>query len=349
MQALDTIQSKRERIFGFDFARCICAIMIVLFHYACHTASEHRLFYKLASGDYGGLAVTVFFILSGASLFYNYPDVPSIKMFWFKRWKSIFPMFYLCFLFYYMQNVLKCHAVFYGPSPKTLVLTLFGVDGYFLYRIPNYYQVGEWFLGAIIFLYLLYPFMIKIMKKCRFVIPIILAAGYYAVLFLNIFTINSSRNLITCATSFYIGILFMKHRKLFFENTICISAASTIAVVLFFVPVPILHKLGISSQVHGIFAFLLFVFVGERIKMCRVSAVVKWISKMSFPIFLFQHKVILHVQGIYNPINVGGEVLMIMVTFFLVIVFSKVLAVVNDALLKSKFIVFLEHKITNSL
>ena len=102
MQSLDTFQPKRERIFGMDFARCICTIIIVLFHYACHTASEHKLFFQLPSGNYGSLAVTIFFVLSGASLFYNYPDVSSIKVFWFKRWKSIFPMFFfaLCFTLY---------------------------------------------------------------------------------------------------------------------------------------------------------------------------------------------------------------------------------------------------------
>ena len=347
MQSIDTIQPKRERIFGMDFARCICTIIIVLFHYACHTASEHKLFFQLPSGNYGSLAVTIFFVLSGASLFYNYPDVSSIKVFWFKRWKSIFPMYYLCSLFYFLQKVFQKHMLFYGPSPLTLVLTLLGVDGYFYYRIPNYGEVGEWFLGAIVFLYLLYPFMIKIMKKSRFLIPFILTAGYFAVLCLNVFTIDSFRNLITCATSFYIGILFMKHRKLFFENTIFISISSVIAVVLLFVPVQILHRFKISEQVHGIFAFLLLVSVGERIKTFKVSTLVKRFSKISFPVFLFQHKVILNVLGVYNPLDVAGELLMITVAFFLIIIFAKVLAVVNDALIKSKFFVSLEQRITH--
>lgn len=341
------MKAKRERIFALDFVRCVCALIIVFFHYACHTASEHNFFFTNASSDYGGMVVTAFFILSGAALFYTYPKIDSLRMFYFKRWKSIFPMFYLCFIFYYIQTVFETHKVFYGPSPKTLILSLFGVDGYFSYRIPNYYHIGEWFLGAIVLLYLLYPFIIMIMKKCRFIIPIVLLIGYYFVLNGDYFIINKIQNLITCMTSFIVGIMFMEHKNIFFENKRFMFAISIIAVVLFFVPIPILHRLGISVQVHGVFVFLLLVFIGGWIKNYRVNVVVLWISKLSFPIFLFQHKVILNLLGVYNPTDIKGEIIMIMVALILTLICSMVLNVVNDALLKSKGFVALENVIRN--
>lgn len=51
-----------------------------------------------------------------------------------------------------------------------MLLSLLGMDGYFQYRGPNYYLIGEWFFGAIVFLYILYPLFAKYMgcEEVRF-------------------------------------------------------------------------------------------------------------------------------------------------------------------------------------
>ena len=115
----DMGQNRSKRVFELDFARCICALIIIAFHYACHTENEKKLLFTLPYGrSYGDLAVTVFFILSGAALYCAYPNIKSIKQFLFKRWKSIFPMFYLCYLYYYLQNVFHYHSFFGDQIPK---------------------------------------------------------------------------------------------------------------------------------------------------------------------------------------------------------------------------------------
>ena len=43
--------------------------------------------------------------------------------------------------------------------PLTFFLTIIGFDGFLLYAIPNFYLVGEWFLGFIITMYILFPFL----------------------------------------------------------------------------------------------------------------------------------------------------------------------------------------------
>ena len=60
---------------------------------------------EYANGSFGSLFVGVFFLISGGVLYYNYPEVKNLSTFYYKRWKSIFPMFYITFLFFFIRNV----------------------------------------------------------------------------------------------------------------------------------------------------------------------------------------------------------------------------------------------------
>ena len=136
--------SGRERDLSIDFMRAFCAVGIIAFHFFCHT-EEHqtRLFYEFANGSFGNTIVNMFFLISGAMLYYNYPGIKSLKSFYYKRFKSIYPMFYIAFLAAYFYYSIRVRDFFYGGNPAKLLLTLFGLDGYFLYLAPNYYRFGN--------------------------------------------------------------------------------------------------------------------------------------------------------------------------------------------------------------
>ena len=64
---------KRKRINGIDFARSICTIGIIVYHFIGKSNSKLRLLRKTANSTYGFMFVTSFFSISGAVLHYNYP------------------------------------------------------------------------------------------------------------------------------------------------------------------------------------------------------------------------------------------------------------------------------------
>ena len=165
---------KNERILGIEFTRALCAIGIIIYHYFGLSAGTFKFLYTTANDDWGNMFVTTFFCISGAVLYYNYPKVNSYKTFYFKRWKSIFPAFYLAYLLFYAFTSFQQHNLFYAGNPIKFIFTILGLDGFFLYRIGTYYQVGEWFLGAIILLYVLYPFLSICFNKNPFIIPYLL-------------------------------------------------------------------------------------------------------------------------------------------------------------------------------
>ncbi len=237
----------KEKIYSFDLIRAVCAWIIVITHFgfSCMMSPTYADMSPVvyhANGNWGEITVVaVFFMISGASLYYNhkYIGLKDLKKFYWSRFKGIFPMFYMLWLFLYFYKVLEHHSFFYHGSKKSLLLTLFGMDGYLGYRFPdNYYLIGEWFLGALVFLYLLYPLMTWCMKKCRWIFSAILAAAFASLYFVNVFTIIEDRNLIVCLTCMWLGMLFIEYRT-FLSKTVFAVIFGIAFVFLMLVPVPV--------------------------------------------------------------------------------------------------------------
>jgi len=327
-----SLDSKKDKIEGISFTRACCAIGIIIYHYFCHSNSSFSFLYTSANSDWGSLFVTVFFAISGAVLYYNYPQNFSLKLFYYKRWKSIFPAFYMCFLFFFLKNVFAFHAVFYaGRLP--ILFSLFGMDGYFLYRFPNYYLVGEWFLGAIIMLYLMYPALSLVINKNQFIIPVLLITGYVWMLGTDFFIVDNFRNMITCTASFYFGMLAIRYKELFFKNKIIGIASFFILVFLCCVRLP---QFVFIYQIQGFALMTVLIQVGNMIMNTKVKPVFSEISKLSLCIFLFQHIIILDMQGVSNPHEWYKVLLVLTATIILTLICSKILQIVVDSILQSK-------------
>ena len=82
---------KKKKIFYLDFIRVISMIMIVTYHFYAHFAENNITGFKIFSnGKWGMIGVTLFFMISGASLIYNYGENLDIKKYAKKRFLGIF-------------------------------------------------------------------------------------------------------------------------------------------------------------------------------------------------------------------------------------------------------------------
>lgn len=88
----------KEKLISIEFIRVFCAIGIILHHFSTDVSAEFKPFLSFANGSWGDVIVTVFFVISGGMLYLNNNEIPSLKKFYYKRFKSIFPMFYIVFL-----------------------------------------------------------------------------------------------------------------------------------------------------------------------------------------------------------------------------------------------------------
>lgn len=338
---------KKERIDSFDFMRSITAWIIVIYHFAgiCVNTPQHENFpflYTHANGVWGeNTSVNIFFMLSGASLYYNHADLDfkSLKRYYFDRFKGLFPMFYMLWFLLYYQKATSVGSLFYNGSPKSMLLTLCGMDGYLSYRYPqNYYFIGEWFLGALVLLYLIYPLMTWCIKHCQILTTVVLGAGTVSLLWIQPrFLIQRERNLIVCLFAFWLGMLFVKHREKF--SALWITALfGGIALLFIFVKVPL--DPFICAQLIAIGLFLLFYQAGCRVmKSTYAKRFFGYTASISYAIFLVQHVVMSQVLNLFFSYNlvIWQELLLLVVTFLLIYLFADAATRLNKMLVTSKW------------
>ncbi len=309
---------KKPHIESFDFIRSVTAWIIIIYHFAnmCTQSQQHADFPFLlthANGVWGeNTSVNIFFILSGASLYYNHSDFKEYSL---KRY------------------------------PKYLLLTLLGIDGYFFFRFPqSYYIIGEWFLGALILLYLLYPLLTWCMRRLKILTTILLGAGTIAFHWpIPYFQIPREHNLIVCLFSFWLGMLFIEYRNALSAKWIA-AVFGGVSLILIFVKAPLDSFL--CTQIIAVGLFLLFYQLGTiAMRKKHLKTLFAYTSRNSYAIFLLQHVTIGQVVGLCGAysLSVGQEILVLGAVFLLIYLFSDIATKLNRMLLQSKYAKKLEQ------
>ncbi|MBO5371444.1 MAG: acyltransferase [Lachnospiraceae bacterium] len=343
---------KKARIDNFDFIRSIAAWMIVIYHFSCSCMYNPQFadfpFYTHANGVWGeNTSVNIFFILSGASLYYNHAnlDIHSLKKYYFDRFKGIFPLFYLIWFTVFLMNATNCRNLFYNGSPKSMILTLLGMDGYLSYRFPqNYYIIGEWFIGALVLLYIIYPILTWCMKHCKILTTLTLFAGAFSLLWIQpLFKIQIERNLIVCLFAFWLGMLFIEHKeKLSAKWIMCVFGV--IALLFIFVKMP--FNPFICAQFIAIGLFLMFYHLGGWIMQFKTAnRFFAYTGRISYPIFLLQNLILGKTLSLFNAqtLSIAKECVILLVIFVLIYIFASIAAIVNKAVVNSNWFMKMQN------
>lgn len=290
----------KNRIRQLDLIRMISTWGIFTFHFFVNRSS---LFGAVGThGGYtGGVFVAAFFVLSGYCLMLANNEIrPN---YFVKRALTIYPAFWIAYLFYYMQRVFYTGSFFWDPSVEniSIVESVVGIDGLLaIHGYKNYYLVGEWFLGAILCLYLLYPLLLKLIKKSKLIFAIVIY-GLYAVTMLiykinpNYFKVGADYNLLTCMCCFGTGML-LKHILELYNKYFWIFVSAIAILSGIFVPNGTICNICI-----GIGIFVLIYFISNPLlKIDEIYKPVGFFSDISFPFFLIHHMMIENNSAIYE-------------------------------------------------
>lgn len=173
---MQTINGKptRQRLVCYDVIRIFSCFCVLTCHFNASVSGFNGTFvypnsilpnFYLGGRLYlGDIGVSLFFILSGATLMLTYRDV---KTFYKKRVLNIYPMFWIAYVLAMIYDFLEYKHISPG-SPLLLLPSIAGMDGYLctLGIIGfDFYKVGEWFLGCIVLLYLVFPLLHLGMEK----------------------------------------------------------------------------------------------------------------------------------------------------------------------------------------
>ena len=158
---------KKERLFYLDFVRAVAAISIIMTHFNARylylnpPVPEKAVLTTMVSNIYiGNWGVSLFFIISGAALMYVYEEKCDLKIYFKKRFLSIYPMYWIAYICGFLYLFYTNKAVPGAGGPKiNFIFSILGFDGLLAENIPTFYVLGEWFLGAIICMYILFPLL----------------------------------------------------------------------------------------------------------------------------------------------------------------------------------------------
>lgn len=287
--------STESRLFSLDFLRAISVILIIVFHFnqqlGFHLIVSNGVFVQNFKNDnIGSIGISLFIMLSGASLMLRYREKFSWKDYLFKRFLSIFPTFWVGYIIIFVVLFIINTGLHTNANPWTFLLTVIGMDGFLYYKIPNYYLVGEWFVGFILIMYVLFPFLrIGLLK--RPLLTIITIFGGYIIAVTNyttVFNIDIIHNPLTRLPEFLLGMLLVRYMEKVNIKLLLPSVIIAVYFFLFEVDIPHIYRALIISST----LFMVFSTISHIIKRESIRRLFLFISKYSFPAFIIHHNLI---------------------------------------------------------
>ncbi len=154
-------QLSPNRLYNLDYLRGLAAFGIMVYHYIIWSYGEYTSEYFL--GRVGIYGVSIFYVLSGLTLFYVYYDTltfnkKDILGFFRKRFFRIFPLFWLATI----------AAILIDREWHDLTKLFLNFTGLFgLVKWEGYYVTGAWSIGNELVFYLFFPFIIFFAKRSK--------------------------------------------------------------------------------------------------------------------------------------------------------------------------------------
>jgi peptidoglycan/LPS O-acetylase OafA/YrhL len=151
-----------NRLHNLDYLRGFAAFGIMIYHYSSWTLGNFTA--DSFMGRLGVYGVSIFYVLSGLTLFYVYKNkmMPSIKdviHFFRKRVFRIFPLLWLTTFSAILLSQKK-------PDLVDFFLNLSGLFGFV--KWDTYFSAGIWSIGNELVFYCFFPVFILLIKRHKF-------------------------------------------------------------------------------------------------------------------------------------------------------------------------------------
>lgn len=292
----------KQRIYEIDFIRAAALLTIIFFHYlesgilalGLLQNPEHFTFHGISLLHLGGVnlalgnwGVSLFLIISGASLMYVYENGLEVKTFYKKRVRAMMPLYWLAFSVAFVVQFMICGGLNWTEAEAwTLILTFLGLDGWLSEVIPNFALVGDWYVGAILIIYLFFPLFYKCIKKHPHITIFVYAIIFLIWEFWFPFDFPKRNSVILRGFEVVLGMYFMeKWRKV--TLPVCLISCGIIA-ALVFVKIEII-SLYVLVPIAGGSAFLVLFYLAAHFRANCIQKFTRWICTYSYSVFLIHH------------------------------------------------------------
>lgn len=345
----------KEHLFYIDVIKVLASLMIIMIHLNANAVFRDVNAPLLLNLNYfrvylGDLGVSLFIIISGLTLSLTKRENFSIKKFLKKRFLAIYPSFWITYIFVAIITIFVFNKVIGDGHYWKMILTFIGLDGFFLYKMTNFYLVGEWYTGYMIITYLFFPFLFLYgLKK-----PLTIFFGllvFTVVLHLNynsLFKMLENCNPLMRLIDFYFGMMMTLYisRKPKLKKILRIFSIMYMLYYRYFSKV---LPYEFHMTITGISLFLILEFIITELKISKIDKVSKffnYLSKYTFLAFLIHHQIIIFFYS-YIPELAKGNKIMKFSVFLSVTVLSFGYAIMMLPLVKY-FTKFLEKRINKN-
>ncbi|MGN0346689.1 MAG: acyltransferase [Lachnospiraceae bacterium] len=363
------MNKEKEHITYPDVIRVVGCIIVTLYHFA-FTLSQYGVQVpspeKLYSWNGFSLVAPVvkcFIMISGALLYMRYKDAEFCCRTYYKnRFMGIYPMFWLAYLIAFTIMFIRGKGLVTSlfSAPKwTFLFTILGTDGYIIsmpgFVDSNYYILGEWFLGVIIFCYAIFPAIRFLANKCKYIAPIISLTLLILLIQWKPYETNEDVSLVVNVFYFILGIFIWQMQQTIIEKKDRVPALKAVKPVLFFIslvlcvccffgytPYKVMPRAYALILVTVSLYFVLMGvgdFIDALSKWSFFSAFrdfLRFLAKYTFPFYLVHHVFIYYYVSAFTATyqTYTTTLVMILILFLLVFLLAVLLQKLTDVIVE---------------
>ena len=224
-----------------------------------------------------------------------------------------------CFLYLFYVNKGFSTSVPYWR----FIFTAIGFDGYLATFTSTFYLLGEWFLGCIVLIYLVMPFLIKAVKKKPLLTFVISLVVYILLVLFYKLPLPISVVIFTRLPEVIFGMLFVAYIK---KVKVAYLLPSLAVLALNTVLAPHIND-SFQTTYVGIATFLVLVFISQFFKFAVAENICSEIGKYSYAIFLVHHQVISQITSKFNldTLTRGNSYVLFLLCLSVTFILSKIL------------------------
>jgi len=299
-----------KRVKSLDLLRVVGFSLIIYYHMivqlqisGIYPIEMLTKFYEGANFHVATLAVALFFMISGAGLSLSTKEHFDYKQYYKKRFLRILIPFYLVYALTVLGKAFQRHslaAVFSAISPWRFLFTITGLDGYLeLYGVETFSMgVGEWFLGCILLLYVVYPFLRSLLQRSAPIFLILTTVVYVLVIIGNFSILPLHQNIILKGYEFCLGMFLGKHLSLVKSKCLFLTIPGILLFLLCPVALPVSEAFRITVLALSVF---LTILVTEPYLQKRKLPWITAFSGASYELFLVHHVIICFLTPLAAP------------------------------------------------
>jgi exopolysaccharide production protein ExoZ len=287
-----------HRVASLDYLRGLSAFGIMMYHYSSFSFGSWQSDSLL--GRIGIYGVSIFYILSGLTLFLVYRNNFNLYDFYIKRLFRIFPLLWL----------VMAISILIAKQPPSAYLLFINFTGLFSFLDwSKYIGTGVWSIGNELCFYLAFPLLLITLKKTRYFFWVVTVFAFVVYcLFAFVFIDETSTiqnewqlyiNPLNQVALFVIGILigfFSEEIKI--SVTSCLTLLTISILIFFFYPAQGDRVQLITGSNRLVFtllsAFICLSFFKMEIKVSLVADyVLKKLGESSYSLYLI-HPLVWH-------------------------------------------------------